>query len=130
MNLFFKIFLILFFFATNQSLFALQVEERLTNEEQEKRAMNLFVQVRCMVCDGQVIESSNSEFSFNMRKLIREKISQGKSDDEIKKDLIADFGDDIITDSHLSKTSFALWFLTAFFIGISFFVLVRNFKKT
>jgi len=95
-----KIFL-LFLFLT--PAYALSPESRLNDEKLEERAMNLFLEVRCLVCNGQVIENSDSEFSFQMRKLIREKIAEGKSDEEIKSELVEKFGDDILTTSNSSK---------------------------
>ncbi len=76
---------------------ALSPEPRLQNEAQEKRAMNLFLEVRCLVCEGQVIENSDNEFSFAMRQLIRKKITENKSDEEIRQELRKEFGDDILT---------------------------------
>jgi len=75
---------------------ALNPEMRLSNPDDENRAMNLFLQVRCLVCNGQVIENSDSKFAFDVRSLIREQISQGKSDDDIKENLVATFGEDIL----------------------------------
>ena len=77
--------------------FALSPEEKLPDESQEKRAMALFLEVRCLVCNGQVIENSDTEFSFLMRKNIRQKIAENKSDDEIRSELVAEFGEDILT---------------------------------
>ena len=59
--------------------------------------MNLFLQVRCLVCNGQVIENSDTEFAFEMRKNIRNKIAEGKSDKQIEAELKREFGDDILT---------------------------------
>jgi cytochrome c-type biogenesis protein CcmH len=88
---------LLVFFYT--SAYSLSPEQRLPNEKQEQRAMALFLEVRCLVCNGQVIENSDSEFSFQMRALIRDKISSGKSDEEIKEELIQKFGEDILVSS-------------------------------
>ena len=118
------LFLFLIFFSINAN--ALSPEARLTDETQENRAMNLFLEVRCLVCQGQVIESSDTEFSFQMRKLIRTKISQGKSDEEIKADLVNEFGENILIKPNL-KSQFLLWFLPlifAIFLGI--FLLFRK----
>ena len=90
-----KILFFLSFFLIN-SAFALNPEARLSNQNDENRAMNLFLQVRCLVCNGQVIENSDSKFAFDVRALIREQISQGKSDDDIKENLVATFGEDIL----------------------------------
>ena len=92
---FFGIFLVNSVFLINSSQ-ALNPEARLSNPEDENRAMNLFLQVRCLVCNGQVIENSDSKFAFDVRSLIREQISQGKSDDDIKENLVATFGEDIL----------------------------------
>ena len=80
--------------------------------------MHLFLEVRCLVCQGQVIENSNTEFSFEMRKLIRQKISDGKNDEEIKSELIKEFGTDILVYSDFGKNNFLLWLLPIIF-GIS-----------
>ena len=100
MKLLLKIFL-LFLFLT--PTYALSPENRLPDQKLEERAMKLFLEVRCLVCNGQVIENSDSEFSFEMRKLIRGKIAEGKSDEEIKTELIEEFGSDILTTSNSSK---------------------------
>lgn len=106
--------------------YALSVEEHLSNEADEQRARKLFLEVRCLVCQGQVIESSDTEFSFEMRKLIRNKITQGKSDQEIKEELIAEFGEDILTSRRLNKNNILLWILPIIFAILPIFYLIRK----
>jgi len=117
------LFSLLFF---DFSAFALTVEPRLTDPAQEQRAMNLFLEVRCLVCEGQVIESSNTEFSYEMRKLIRQKILAGKSDKEIKSELVQEFGEDVLTDVSSKNNGILLWLLPLFF-GIICAVFFRRF---
>ncbi len=105
-----------FFFSCN--CIALAPEAHLSDESQEQRATHLFLEVRCLVCQGQVIENSNTEFSFEMRKLIRQKILDGKSDEEIKSELVKEFGADILVYSDFGKNNFLLWLLPIIF-GIS-----------
>ena len=106
---FLKIILILLF--TNLNAHAFSPEKRLADEKLETRARNLFLQVRCLVCNGQVIESSDTEFSFGMRELIREKISEGKNDEEIKDALKKEFGENILTEIDGKKRANLLWIL-------------------
>lgn len=103
--------IILIYFLSSSLSFALSPESHLANEAQEQRAMKLFLEVRCLVCHGQVIENSNTEFAFEMRKLIRQKISQGENDQQIKKDLVKEFGSDILTYSNFGRNNFLLWLL-------------------
>jgi cytochrome c-type biogenesis protein CcmH len=125
MKIFFKFFLFTFLIFLNNSN-ALSPEKRLDDKTQEQRAMAMFLEVRCLVCQGQVIESSDTQFSFEMRKLIRDKISAGKSDDEIRQELVKEFGENILIKTNL-KSQFLLWLLPLIFAFIfaAFFV----FKK-
>ncbi len=109
-----KIFLSsLFFLLFFSNSFALSPEPRIADETKEKRAMELFLEVRCLVCEGQVIENSDTAFSFEMRKLIRRKILEGKTDNQIKADLIEEFGEEILTSN--KKSDFLLWLLPIIF---------------
>lgn len=124
-----KVFLvkILFFiclFISNSN--ALIVEEKLPNQQQELRAINLFLQVRCLVCNGQVIENSDAEFAFEMRKLIRKKISQNLTDEEIKEYLRENFGNDILTEINSKNGGYFLWILPIIFTILGIFFLRKS----
>ena len=92
----FKILFVYFLLIFQSNIYALSPELRLEDEKLEARAMALFVEVRCLVCQGQVIENSDTEFSFSMRKSIRDRILAGKSDEVIKNELVEEFGEDIL----------------------------------
>lgn len=124
MRIFCLSFLALLFFSNSH---ALSPEIKLSNEADEQRAMQLFLEVRCLVCNGQVIENSDTEFSFEMRKLIRQKISAKKTNDEIKKELVREFGEDILTEPQ-NFSKIILWALPAIFaIAGGFFLLKSKF---
>jgi len=122
-----KIFLIIFLFLSTKT-YALSPEVRLENENLETRAMALFLEVKCLTCNGQVIENSESEFAFQMRDLIRQKIREGKSDNEIKNELSAEFGENILTSSNDNKLTIAA--LVAISLAAIIILSVRRFRKT
>jgi len=127
---FIKILFFLSFFVVNSvfliySAQALNPEIRLSNPDDENRAMNLFLQVRCLVCNGQVIENSDSKFAFDVRSLIREQISQGKSDDDIKENLVATFGEDILNQPKNSS----ILLLTLISLGLSAVIFFKVFAR-
>ncbi|MES2677499.1 MAG: cytochrome c-type biogenesis protein [Pseudomonadota bacterium] len=95
--------------------FALSPEAHLS-EPEEQRARELFLQIKCPVCAGQVIESSNTEIAFQLRKLVREKIVEGKSDEEIKAYLITEYGEDILNSPNFNWANIWLWILPALFV--------------
>jgi cytochrome c-type biogenesis protein CcmH len=120
-------FLFLFFCGAAQ---ALSPEAKLANDADEQRARNLFLQVRCLVCAGQVIENSDTEFSFEMRKLIRREIAAGKTDQEIKTELVQKFGEDILTEPSVNGLSgFLLWGLPLMFAAIIGAVFVKLYRR-
>ena len=126
----FKISEFLFFLIcfTNTSL-ALAPEARLADETMEQRARDLFLTVRCLVCGGQVIDSSNTEFSFEMRKLIRKKILEGKSDHDIKEELVQEFGPDILIDP-IKYHGLALYYLPLLFAICVIIIYKKSFKDS
>lgn len=108
---------------------ALSPEPKLKNETQEQRAMSLFLEVRCLVCNGQVIENSDTAFSFEMRQLIRKKIESGMSNEEIKIYLKDTFGPDILTEINLKGFGILLWLSPILFGLILILLNFRFFKK-
>ena len=121
--------LILIFLIVTKISFA---AEEFLPEPQEKRAQQLFLQVKCLVCEGQVIESSNTEIAFEMRQLIREKIKNGWSDEEIKKYLVDNYGNKILTAPPLENQTILLWLLPMIFFltGIVGLWLIFRKKKS
>ncbi len=116
--------LTLTFILFSLSAFALSPEARLPDEAQEQRAMQLFLEVRCLICGGQVIENSNTEFSYEMRKLIRQKISSGLTNEEIKTELVKEFGEDILTSANQKTGRFFLWCLPVLFMVVFIIIYV------
>ncbi len=106
-------FVVFLFFVCNS--FALSPEAHIS-EPQEQRARELFLQIKCPVCAGQVIESSDTEISFQLRKLVREKIVEGKSDEEIKSYLVTHYGEDILNSPNFNFTNMWLWILPLMFM--------------
>ena len=125
-NYFLHTFLIaIFLLLAPQNSQALSPEERLPDATQERRAMHLFTEVKCLVCNGQSVESSSTEFSHEMRKLIRQKIAVGENDDEVLAELAKEFGDDVLLSSQKNTS---LWLITFLFSALLAVVLIRNFR--
>ncbi len=114
-------FLVLFFFLQSLSQ-AFAPEKYLDDKAQESRARAIFSQVRCLVCEAQSVESSDTQFSLKMRELIRQKILQGKNDDEIKAELVAEFGDAILL-SAAPKNNLLIWILPFVFAVLMGFLI-------
>ena len=99
------------------------------NEDQEKRASNLFKETRCLVCEGQNIYESNSDSAEDMKKLISEMIIDGNSDNEIKSFLVSRYGDWIIMTPPINQSTYFLWFSPIVILLIGIVFILRKFKK-
>tara|TARA_Y100000817_G_scaffold108600_1_gene85045 strand:+ start:39 stop:395 length:357 start_codon:yes stop_codon:yes gene_type:complete len=78
---------------------------------EDPRAIELFKEVRCLVCQGQTIHESNAELAEDLKKLIREKISQGETDRQIKEYLVERYGDWILMTPPFNSLTYILWSL-------------------
>ncbi len=101
----------------------------LADPAQEARARALQKELRCMVCQGESIDESNAPLAADLRALIRAHIAAGESDDQIKKFLVARYGDFILMQPPFDASTYALW-LTPFVVlilaaGVAIGVVIR-----
>ena len=65
--------------------------------------------LRCLICQGQSIYDSQSDFALSMKLLIKRKLEQGNSEDEIYQFLKNKYGEWIVYDPEISKNTILLW---------------------
>ena len=88
---------------------AAPVPDTFSNPATEARARNLQRQLRCLVCQGESVDESNSPFSGDVRHLVREQIADGKSDQQVEDFLVARYGDFILMKPPLQPDTWLLW---------------------
>ena len=96
---------------------------------EDPRAIELFKEVRCLVCQGQTIHESNAELAEDLKKLIREKISQGETDRQIKEYLVERYGDWILMTPPFNSLTYILWSLPFFIMIIGAIAIYRQKRK-
>jgi len=116
------------FFSNN--VYAVEPDEILKNQEQELRARNISKNIRCMVCQNQSIDESNAPLAKDLRILIRNKIKDGKKDEEIYKFLTNRYGDFILLKPAFKFNTLALWLLPFIFAVIGIFIVFSHNKKS
>ena len=116
------------FFSNN--CFAVEPDEILEDQKQELRARNISKNIRCMICQNQSIDESNAPLAKDLRILIRNKIKEGKNNEEIYKFLTDRYGDFILLKPPLKSSTLALWFLPFVFFIIGIFVIFWHNKKS
>ncbi|MDQ1191744.1 cytochrome c-type biogenesis protein CcmH [Brevundimonas vesicularis] len=82
----------------------------LADATQEARAQALFKDVRCVVCQHEAIADSPAGVAGDMRRLIREEIAAGASDQAVRDDLVRRFGDYVLFTPPVRAGTWLLWF--------------------
>ena len=98
-----RIFLfIIIVFNTNQAF---------SDENNDKLKNKISKNIRCLICQGQSIYDSQSDFAISMQLVIEKKLNQGFSENEIYEFLKNKYGQWIIYDPEFNKKTFILWIL-------------------
>ena len=86
--------------------------------------------LRCLVCQGQTVQDSNSEFALIIKSVVKDKIKEGNNEKEIYNFLSEKYGDWILLNPPFNKNSYLLWFFPylLFILGVIFLFLLL--KKT
>ena len=73
--------------------------------------LEIYKNLRCIVCQGQSVAESNSDFAQTIKLVVQDQINEGKSKDEIYDFLISKYGEWIVYKPSFNKTNFLLWLL-------------------
>ena len=85
--------------------------------------------IKCLVCQNQSIDESNSEIAKDLKVLIKNKLKDGVSDDEIYNFLRDRYGDSILLRPPLKTNTILLWFLPFIILVFGSFFVIRFFKS-
>ena len=88
--------------------------------------------LRCLVCQGQSIADSNSDFAQTIKLVVKDLIQDGKTEDEIYSFMADKYGEWIVFKPQVNKHNFILWsfpYLFFFLGGVLIFLVVRKSKQ-
>jgi len=77
---------------------------------QETRAQALFRDIRCVVCQHEAISDSPASLAADMRALVRDEIAAGRTDAQVRGDLVRRYGDFVLFTPPLRGGTWLLWF--------------------
>ena len=67
--------------------------------------------LRCLICQGQSVYDSDSEFANSVKLLVESKLNDGLSENQIYKFLVSKYGEWIVYDPKFNKNTYILWIL-------------------
>ena len=84
--------------------------------------------LRCLICQGQSVYDSDSEFANSMKVLVDKKLNEGFSEKQIYNFFKEKYGEWILYDPELNKNTYILWLLPILIFLIGGAIVVKNFK--
>ena len=114
-----KIFLLIIFYSI--SFFNLSYAAN--SEKVDQISKNL----RCLICQGQSIYDSQSDFAESMKLVVKQKIESGMSEEEIYSFFKTQYGEWILYDPQFNTKNFALWLLPILVFLVGGIVILKKF---
>jgi len=116
-----KIFIIIFLSINFTNLNADKKNDELKNK--------ILKNTRCLICQGQSVYDSESDFSSSIKLIVDKKINKGLKEEQIYQYLREKYGDWIIYDPQLNKNTYILWLLPLLLFLIGGLIIYRLIKK-
>ena len=108
------------FFLTSDFLFS---------EENKKLKIEIYKNLRCLICQGQSVADSNSEFAQTIKLVVDDQINEGKSKKEIYDFLIEKYGEWITYNPPFNRKNILLWVLPYLVLLLGGVVILLMLKK-
>jgi cytochrome c-type biogenesis protein CcmH len=113
----FKLFFIIYLISSFNNL------EASNDDVKSKITKNL----RCLVCQGQSVYDSDSEFAISMKILVDKKLAEGFSEIQIYDFFKERYGEWILYDPELNKNTYILWLLPILIFVIGGAIIIKSF---
>jgi cytochrome c-type biogenesis protein CcmH len=102
--------------------------ELLPDRAQELRAETLGHQLRCLVCQNESVEESNADLARDLRRIIRQRVAAGDSDQQVVDWMVARYGDFVRLSPPFTAATLLLWGAPAIalLVGVAAAVIARR----
>lgn len=104
-------------------------ELSLPDPKQERAAVRLMDEIRCVVCQGQPISGSNAGLAGDMRRLVREHIAAGESPEEVRAFLISKYGDWVSFKPQVKPVTLPLWLIPLLALVLGAWLALRRLRR-
>ena len=82
-----------------------------SDEKNDESRNKILKNIRCLICQGQSVYDSESEFASSIKLIVDRKINEGLKEKQIYQFLREKYGDWVIFDPQLNKNTYVLWLL-------------------
>jgi len=108
---------------------AYEPSEVLSDPVLESRARELSSELRCMVCQNQSINDSNAPLAKDLRILVRDRLMQGDTDEQVMDYVVERYGEYVLLRPRVAPHTYLLWFGPFIVLLLAAGLAVRYFRK-
>ncbi|MDP9808776.1 cytochrome c-type biogenesis protein CcmH [Rhizobium tibeticum] len=124
-----RLLLVLAMFLSSAPAFAVNPDEVLADPKLEARARTISAELRCMVCQNQSIDDSNAELAKDLRLLVRERLTDGDTDEQVMNYIVSRYGEFVLLKPRFETKTILLWGAPLLLVvagGLSLIVFARK----
>lgn len=88
---------------------AVRPDEVLADPALEARARDISTGLRCLVCQNQSIDDSEADLARDLRLIVRERLTAGDTDDQVRAFLVARYGEYVLLNPVIAPHTLLLW---------------------
>ena len=111
---------------------AVNPDEMLADPALEQRARDISGELRCLVCQNESIDDSDADLAKDIRVLVRERLTAGDTDDQVRQFLVDRYGEFVLLRPRVEGHTLLLWFAAPGLLVIGLivlFVMARRRRK-
>tara|TARA_B100000780_G_scaffold241029_1_gene183376 strand:- start:383 stop:754 length:372 start_codon:yes stop_codon:yes gene_type:complete len=97
-----------------------------SEEKNDELKIKILKNIRCLICQGQSVYDSESDFASSIKLIVDRKIESGITEDQIYDFLREKYGDWVIYDPKLNKNTYFLWLLPLLLFLVGGAIIVKN----
>ena len=97
-----------------------------SEEKNDELKIKILKNIRCLICQGQSVYDSESDFASSIKLIVDRKIESGITEDQIYDFLREKYGDWVIFDPKLNKNTYFLWLLPLLLFLVGGAIIVKN----
>ena len=97
--------------------------------QNDKLKIEITKNLRCLICQGQSVYDSDSEFANSLKLVVEDKLNAGLGEREVYIFLKEKYGEWILYDPELSKNTYILWILPLLLFLIGGVIIYKRLKK-
>jgi cytochrome c-type biogenesis protein CcmH len=95
-------------------------------ENDTELKIKIYKNIRCLICQGQSVYDSQSDFSLSIKLLVDDKLKEGFKEDEIYTYLKDKYGEWIIYEPEFNQNTYILWTLPILLFLIGGAIIIKK----